>query len=140
MQLVEQTLDLDQFEDVQTATVVLKNPSTGAPTAATIQVVGPEHPLRKQIQMNRARKMRAQFQRTGKLEVSDPLDDIDDETDFLVACVTGWDGLVSGGKPLDYSADAARALFTDPKRQWVRNQAKKALDEAERFITNSVKA
>jgi len=135
-----EALDLDQFEDVQTATVALKNPATGAPTAATIDIVGPEHPTRKKIQFDRARKIRAQFQRTGKLEVSDPLDDIEDETDFLVACVTGWAGLVSGGKPLEFNAANSRALFTDPKRQWIRNQVKKAVDEAERFISDSAKA
>jgi len=140
MQLIDQTLDLDQFEDVQTATVVLKNPATGAPTAATVNIVGPEHPTRKKIQMDRARRLRADFQRTGKLTVSDPLDDIDDETDFLVACVTDWAGLTSGGKALEYNPAAVRALFTDPKRQWIRAQVKKALDEAERFISNSAKA
>lgn len=138
MQLA-QTLDLDQFEDVQTGTVALKNPATGAPTAATVDLVGPEHPIRKKIQMDRARKLRAAFQRTGKIEVTDPLDDIDDETDFLVSCTVGWAGLTQGGQPLVFSADAARTLYTDPKRQWVRAQVKKALDEAERFIASSSK-
>ena len=140
MKPILEALDLDQFEDVQTATVALKNPATGAPTAATVDIVGPEHPTRKQIQMDRARKIRAQFQRTGKVEVSDPLDDIDDETDFLASCVTGWSGLVSGGQALAFSPAAVRTLMTDPKRQWVRAQIKKALDEAERFIKNSAKA
>lgn len=133
-------LDLDAFEDVQTATVVLKNPSTGAPTSASIEIVGPEHPERKKIQFDRARKMRAAFQRTGKIEVSDPLDDIADETDLLVACTVGWSGLVKGGKEMAFSKDAARALYTDPKKQWLRGQVKKALDEAERFISSSAKA
>ena len=125
MQLTDQTLDLDQFEDIPTATV---------------DVVGPEHPARKRFHMDRARKMRAAFQRTGKVEVTDPLDDIDVETDFLVACTTGWENLTRSGSIVPYSADEARALYTDPKRQWVRSQVKKALDEADRFISNSVKA
>lgn len=133
------TLDLDQFEDIQTGSVTLKNPATGAPTGATINIIGPEHPVRKKIVFDKARRLRADFQRTGKLSVSDPLEDVEDETDFLVACVTGWTGLASGGKPLEYSAAAARALFVDPKRQWVRAQVKKALDEAERFISASAK-
>ena len=95
-----ETLDLDQFEDVPTGTLVLKNPATGAPTAATVDLYGPEHPVRKKIQMDRARKLRASFQRTGKIEVSDPLDDLDDQTDFLVACTSGWSGLTQGGQPL----------------------------------------
>ena len=134
-----ETLDLDAFEDVATATVALKNPATGAPTAATVELYGPEHPVRKKIQFDRARKLRASFQRSGKIEVSDPLDDVSDQTDFLVACTAGWSGLTQGGKPLDYSPEAARLLYTDAKRQWVRAQVAKALDEAERFISASVK-
>ena len=135
-----ETLDLDTFEDVQTAVVVIKNPATGAPTAASITIIGPEHPTRKKIQMDRSRKLRADFQRTGKVGVSDPLEDIDVQTDFLVACTVGWQGKVQAGVPLDYSAEAARTLYTNPKRQWVRAQVVKALDEAERFISSSAKA
>lgn len=138
MQTAE-TLDLDQFEDIPTGSVTLKNPATGAPTAASIELLGPEHPVRKKIQMDRARKLRAAFQRTGKIEITDPLDDFDDETDFLVNCTTGWSGLTQGGTALAFSADAARTLYTDPKRQWVRVQVKKALDEADRFIASSSK-
>ena len=134
------TLNLDDFEDIQTATVSLKNPATGAPTGATVDLIGPEHPARKKIQMDRARKLRTDFQRTGKISVSDPLEDVETQTDFLVACTAGWSGLTQGGAALVFSADAARALYTDPKRQGVRAQVVKALDEAERFISNSAKA
>ena len=135
-----ETLDLDAFDDAQSATVILKNPATGAPTAASVDVIGPEHPVRKKIMMDRARKLRSDFQRTGKLSMNDPLDDIDDETDFLVACTTGWTGLTASGQPLVYSTDESRRLYTNPKKQWLRAQVKMALDEAERFIQNSAKA
>jgi hypothetical protein len=140
MQPVDNTLDLDAFEDVQIATVVLKNPATGAPTGATVEIIGPEHPTRKKITMDRMRKARANFQRDGKIAVTDPLDDIDDETDFLVACTAGWSGLTSGGQLLPHSAEEARRLYTDPKKQWLRAQVKKAIDDATRFISDSAKA
>lgn len=133
------TLDLDAFEDVETSVVVLKNPATGAPTASTITLIGPEHPARKKIQFDRTRKIRTEFQRSGKIAVSDPVDDIDDETNYLVACTVGWN-LSQGGNALPFSPDAARALYSDAKRQWLRAQVKKALDEAERFICSSAKA
>ena len=137
MNPVETTLDIDSFEDVLISTVVLKNPATGAPTPASIDVLGPEHPARKKLLLDRIRKNRNQFQRTGKVEVSDPEDDIADETEILVACTVGWTGLTQSGQPLAYSADAARALYTDPKRHWLRGQIKKSLDEVERFIASS---
>lgn len=134
-----QAFDLDEFEDIGTTTLVLKNPATGAPGLATIELIGPEHPVRKKIAMDRARKMRAEFQRNGKITVTDPLDDIEEETDYLVACTQGWANVTVAGAPLAYSPAAALALYTDPKRQWLRAQVKKALDEAERFISDSAK-
>lgn len=139
MQLAE-TLDLDDFEDVTTTTVTLKNPATGAPTKATIDLAGPEHPDRKKFHMDRARKNRAAFQRSGKIEATDPLDDYEEETGYLVICTVGWQGLTKCGAALPHSAEAARAMYSDPKRQWIRAQVRKAMDETERFISGSAKA
>ncbi len=134
-----EAIDLDQFEDVQISTVVLKNPTTGAPTTSTISIMGPEHPARKKITLDRARKNRTEFQRTGKVAVTDPLDDIDSDTDMMVACTTDWT-LQEAGAPLPFSPEAARVLYTDPKRQWLRAQVRKAMEETDRFIGNSTKA
>lgn len=133
-----QPLDLDDFEDIGSATVVIKNPANGAPTTSTIDLVGPEHPIRKKLFMDRARKQRSEFQRTGKIQVTDPLEDVDSDTDYIVASTIGWD-MQQAGKPLPFNEANARALYTDPKRQWLRAQVKKALDEAERFISSSAK-
>ena len=133
-------LDIDQFEDQFSADLVLTNPATGTPTKATITIVGPEHPARKKIQFDRARRQRAEFAKKGKLDVRDPLEDLEEQTDFMVACTVGWSGLKAGGTPLPFSGDAARTLYNDPKRQWLRAQVFKGLDEAERFISSSTKA
>ena len=137
---VAEALDLDAYEDVQTASLVLKNPVTGAPTAATISIIGPEHPARKKIHFDRARRYRQELQRNGKISATDPLEDIDNDTDYLVTCTTGWTGIVRAGVTVPYSPENARSLFVDPKLQWVRAQVKKAMDETERFISSSAKA
>lgn len=137
---IVEPLDLDTFEDKLTSDLTLKNPSTGAPTAAVITVLGPEHPARKKIQFDRARRMRAEFSRSGKLAITDPVEDVEEETEFLVACTMGWTGIALAGAPVAFSTDAARKLYTDPKRQWLRVQVLKALDESSRFIGSSSKA
>lgn len=132
-------LDLDAFEDVMVSTLTLTNPKTGTPTASTIDILGPEHPDRKKLAIDRTRKLRTEFQRQGKIVPTDPLEDIEAETDYLVACTQGW-SLTVGGQALVYTPQAARELYTNPKRQWVRVQVKKALEDADRFISSSAKA
>lgn len=132
------TLDIDDFEDVLTGVVNLVNPKTLAPTTSNITLASKDNMARKRIDMARTRKLRTAFNQSGKLPVSDPVDDIDDETDYLVAATLGWN-LTQGGKPLDFSADAARRIYTDPKKQWVRTQVLAALNKSELFIANSVK-
>ena len=131
-------LDLDQFEDQLSADIFLKSPATGAVTRSYITVIGPEHPARKKIQFDRARRQRAEFAKKGKLEVRDPLEDIEEQTDFMVTCTTGWN-LTQGGLPVPFSPEAARSIYNDPKRQWLRAQVFKGLDDAERFISSSAK-
>lgn len=132
-------LDLDDFEDLQTGSLPLVNPKTGEPTSSTIELASKEHPSRKKIDLARSRKVRTAYMKTGKIPNVDPLDEIEDETDYLVGVTLGWN-LTQGGKPLAFSAEAARTLFTDPKKQWVRQQVLDALNKNELFINNSAKA
>lgn len=131
------SIDIAQFEDALSADLRVRDPETGAPTDTTITLAGPEHPQRRRITFDRQRRMRAQIQKTGKLQLADPEDDELDETEMLAACTLGWSGLVSNGQPLPFSAEAARALYADAKRRWLRAQVKVALDERELFIKRS---
>lgn len=129
--------DLASFEDVPSTDYVLKNPATGAPTAVVFSLAGPEHPTRKRAAMARARRMRAALMKTGKVQLGDPEEDEADETDQLVSFTLGWKGVVIGGKEVPFSAAAARDLYGDPKRRWVRDQVKAALEERDAFIRGS---
>jgi hypothetical protein len=133
------TLDLDDYEDIATGTLVLLNPKTQEPTATTITLASKDHPARKQIDMARTRKLRSAFNATGKMPVSDPVDDQDDETDYLVASTVGWN-ITQGGQPVPFSAEAARRLYTDPKKQWLRAQVLAGINKSELFIASSAKA
>lgn len=133
------SLDLDEFENVASGTLVLTHPVTGAPTTSTITLASREHQSRKQIDLARARKIRTAFNQTGKVPLTDPTEDADEETDYLVASTLGWN-LTQGGAPLPFSPEAARKVYTDPKKMWLRTQALVALNKTELFINSSAKA
>lgn len=120
------------FEDVPTGTLAIKNPLTGAPTGMVITLAGPEHPDRKRRLFARQRRLRALMAKTGKMPVSDPEEDAAEELDDLVAATLGWSGAA-----LTYSPEAARQLYSDPKRRWLFDQVKQGLDERELFTRSS---
>ena len=124
----EPTFDLDAYEDVVSADVRIKDPTTGAPTPMLVTLAGPEHPDRKRIAYAKSRRLRAALAKTGKLPTTDPEDDEADELEQLVACTLGW-----AGASLPYSREAARKLYSDPKRRWLRDQVSAALQERELF-------
>lgn len=132
-------LDLDCFENVTSGVVTLKNPKTGEPTASTITLASPEHPARKKIDLDRTRRLRGDFAANGKLTQTDPLEDHDEETDYLVAATLDWN-LIQGGQPIPCTAENARRIYTDPKRVWVRDQALAGVRKSELFIAASAKA
>lgn len=127
-------LELDTLEQATVGVVVLKHPVSGQATRATVSIAGPEHPARKAAIFARMRARRAEMERAGKLSVSDPADDEQDEIALLVVCTLGWANLSVAGVPLAYSVEAARALYADPKRAWLRDQVKAALDERALFF------
>lgn len=132
-------LDLDDYEDISSGVLVLVNPATQAPTTATITLASKEHQARKQIDLARTRKLRNAFNVSGKMPVSDPVDDYDDETDYLVASTLDW-SLTKSGEPLPFSPASARLLYTNPQKQWVRAQVVAAINKTELFIKSSAKA
>jgi hypothetical protein len=132
-------LDIDAYDDVPSGKLVLLNPKTKEPTSTWIELASPEHESRKRIDLARTRKLRAEFAATGKMPASDPLEDHDDETDYLVAACLGWN-VARAGQPLDCTPANVRALLTDPKKQWIRQQVRAGINKTELFIADSAKA
>jgi hypothetical protein len=126
--------DFSTYEDVPTGTVRIKTPA-GGPTSMVVTLAGPEHPDRKRRLFARQRRLRAVLAKTGKLPVNDPEEDDDAEVDELVACTLDWTGAAT-----PFSPDAARALYSDPKRRWLRDQVKAALEDREAFTQGSAPA
>lgn len=133
------SLDIDAYDDVPTGKLFLRDPRTKEPTATYIELASPEHDARKRIDLARTRRLRAEFAANGKLESRDPLEDIEDETDYLVASVLSWN-VTRGGQPVECTPANVRQLLTDPKKQWVRAQVREGVHKSELFIADSVKA
>lgn len=129
--------NLSDFQDTETAEVVIKHPATGAPTEAVVTIAGPEHPKRKAIVFDKQRKLRRQLTKTGKLEFTDPAEEEVEETDLLAACTLGWKGIAIAGKEIPFSQAEAAKLYADPALRWFRAQVKTAMDEKELFIKPS---
>lgn len=125
--------DFNSIEDVPTGTYRIKD-QTGAPTLMVVTLAGPEHPDRKRRLFARQRRLRAALAKTGKMPVSDPEDDEADELDDLVVSTLGWEGAA-----VPFSPAAARALYADPKRRWLRDQVLSALQERELFTRSSAR-
>jgi hypothetical protein len=126
--------DLDSFEDVGTGEYVVKHPETGAPTPLVLILAGPEHPSRKKKRFNRIRKARAAAAKTGKIQFDDPADEEEATPLDVAECIVGWRGMVRSGHQVPYSFEEALRIMRDPKKRWLLNQARVALDETELFI------
>jgi len=125
---------IDDFNDVITCELVLKNPKTGQPTDIVLTLAGPEHPLRKKRQFERIRRMRKEMQRVGKLTLADPAEEEQDEGEFLADCILGWNKMPTRNGDVAYSKDAALNLMNDSERRWLRDQVKSGVEEREAFI------
>ena len=132
------TLDLSTINELAEANIVIKHPVTGAPTGALVTLAGPEHPKRKQLIFTRTRKLRAKFQKSGKVQLDDPEDEEADGVSYLAACTLGWIGFSEGGKEIPFSTQAAVDLYT--RIGWLRAQVSLALEEKENFIEASAPA
>lgn len=130
-----EALDILAFEDADSADLRIKHPVTGAPTAMVVQIAGPEHPLRRRLVLDRQRRLRAHLAKTGNMHISDPEDDAADDLELTVACTLGWRGAAQ-----PYTPAAARALYADPKRRWLRDQVQAGLQDRALFMRSSAPA
>lgn len=130
-------LDIKKIRDKHAADVELLDPVSGAPLDAIVTLIGPEHPKRKKIHNDRMRQVREAFSKAGKIEVTDPEDDEAQSIADLAACTIGWRGIVSDGVAIDYTPEAAAALYADPELGWLRDQVRAFLNRRDVFIESS---
>lgn len=125
----------NSIKDLQSADVEVKD-EVGNPTGMSVTLAGPEHPKRKSLEFAQQRKLRASLQKTGKLELADPIDDEQDGIEKLAACTLGWSGYVDEQDiAIPCTVATAQAAYTN--EPWLRKFLIKAFNENERFIKSS---
>ncbi|HYF17690.1 MAG TPA: hypothetical protein VEA40_07445 [Ramlibacter sp.] len=142
-------VDLDSIVEVDTAEYELLHPATGQPLGQVVTIMGPEHPKRKAMEQGRARELRLEFRKQGKMPVSDPVEDEAEAYETLITCTIaladrkGERPVIVGGKPVTFTEQTRgtvlRDFYTAPKRTWLAKQVLRALQEQDRFIESSVK-
>ena len=136
--VIDGLLDIANIAELSEADVDIKHPLTGAPTGAVVTLAGPEHSKRRQLLFTRTRKLRAKFQKSGKVQLDDPEDEEVDSIAYLAACTLGWKKIGENGKEIAFSESAAAALYG--RVGWLRGQIAAALEEKENFIRASAPA
>lgn len=127
--------DLSSIIETDTAKLELLHPETHTPIGATITLAGEGHPKRRKIQFARSRLLRQRVAKRGKLELTDPAEDEEYETERLVACTLGWDGIARDGKPIPCTPEEAQALYESVA--WIRRQALAFLEDTANFLRST---
>ena len=86
-------MDFKQLATSETAICVIKDPRTGQDTDIQIELYG--------VHTKHFRAMSAQF--AGK----------DDNEGFLAALTKSWQGIEDGDKPLDFSEENAKRVYSE---------------------------
>lgn len=131
--------DLDNFESLASeegAWMDVCDPATGEPVLndagkpVRIRLVGVDSPRYRAKQheyMNRRlSKMKVNLGTAAQMEA--------DGLDLVTACTVGWEGMIKGGKPWDYSPANARALYATPALRFIKEQADTFIGERSNFL------
>lgn len=134
-------LDIGSVRTLTSAELEIVHPLSLLPLGAWFLLAGPEHQARKRAQVQYARKLRERLARGDVVDV-ELVTDEEAETEMMVAATLGWHGpeggpVLFGGVPLPFSPEAARKLYSDPDRRWLRDQVLNALERRRLFIQGS---
>ncbi|MBC8718826.1 hypothetical protein [Ochrobactrum sp. Marseille-Q0166] len=89
-----------------------------------------------EIYKNHARKLLNARMNAGKKKMR--VEDIEREAlDQLVSLTVGWKNLYWAKKPLEYSADEARKLYSNGEYSWLREQVETFIADRSNFLPKS---
>lgn len=115
-------------------------------------LAGPEHPDRKRFELDKDRKLRAQINKKGSIELEEPEEDRARLLEYLRTCTLGWysldkdaeTGVVTridaadfGAGPVPFSTGAAREVYARPDLGWIKDQVRAGLAKNDIFIKDS---
>lgn len=132
-------MDMKDLEQQDSADYTLKTPA-GDKTDIVFILAGPTHPVRSALEKKITGRGLREFNKIGKVQINDDPDELrDQQVERLVLCTLGWKNMEMDGKPYEFSAQNARALYANQRFGWLRDQIDIALRGLENFIkTQSV--
>jgi hypothetical protein len=133
-------MDLSTITEQESTEFELLHPTERTPLGVVFTLAGPEHPARKELAAAWGRELRRKINRAGRVTLDDPEDESERELALLAAATLGWKGVEVDGKPVEFSAAAARALYADSRFAWIRRQIRGALGDQDLFIRSSSNA
>jgi hypothetical protein len=126
------SLDLDATEYSETAEVTIAHPTNGMPTTMKFIVAGADSAV--YMAYDRAATDRRLAAAQQGIRGMDAATIEKEAVEILVTCTLGWKGVTRGGKDWPFSPENVRALYTDPKFRWLRNQVDRAIGDRKLFI------
>lgn len=122
------------IKSVQSAQVEIKD-ENGAPTGVFFELAGPTHPRRKQITLSNQRRLQQQLQKTGKVQLDDPIEQESQQKENLAEFTLGWTGLTDDtGAEISFGKAKALEIYENDDYAWIVDQLQLALNEKERFM------
>jgi hypothetical protein len=127
------SFNLKKIKTLETFEVEIKD-EEGNGTGVFFTLAGPNHTVRRNAQLALNRKMIAQANKTGKVELPDPEDAEVDRLKNLANATLSWRGYVNDeGQEVPFSTATALALYQDPEMMWLVDQVDTALGAKDRF-------
>jgi hypothetical protein len=127
------SFNLKKIKTLEAFDVEIKD-EEGNGTGVFFTLAGPNHTVRRTAQLALNRKMIAQANKTGKVELPDPEDSEVDRLKNLANATLSWRGYVNDeGQEVPFSTATALALYQDPEMMWLVDQVDTALGAKDRF-------
>lgn len=137
----------------ETGDLELYHPVSGEGLGSFLILAGPRHPIRERLELEMDRKVRAQINKRGSLELDEPEKDRQKALDYLVSITLGWysleerddksvpaarvDMIDVGRGPEPFSVARVREIYEDKDLGWIREQARAGSGKQELFIKDS---
>lgn len=128
-------MDLNRFDTKTKANAgiefALNDLRTGKPTDAKFRIVGSDSEHFQRLKAERSRKVAKRLQETGA-EALTPEEMDEMACEMLAACTLGWSGLNHDGKPVPFSTEKAKEVYSQYPA--IRDQINLAIADRANFL------
>ncbi len=134
--VMEKVLDLAELDTTKAANagfdVSLYHPATNADLGITIRVLGKDSDEFRRISNAQNKRRLDRMQRGGfRVSMPSPEEMEQNAIELLASCTVGWTGVVLEKKPLPFSKENAKMLYT--RVPWIREQVDAAIGDRANF-------